>query len=102
HLKVSTSTVLRQLLKAGESLRPKYNELPKHIGIDEYKSVKRVSGTMSFIFIDNVTHHVIDYVANRQQHYLMNYFMMYSLKARRAVKTVTMDMYSPYIGVIKG
>jgi len=102
HLKVSTSTVLRQLLKVGESLRSKYNDLPKHIGIDEFKSVKRVSGAMSFIFIDNVTHQVMDIVENRQQHYLTSYFMMYSLKARKAVKTVTMDMYSPYIGVIKG
>ena len=102
HLNVSTSTVLRQLLKVGESLRPKYNYLPKHIGIDEFKSVKRVSGAMSFIFVDNVTHQVMDIVENRQQQYLMNYFMTYSFKARRAVKTVTMDMYSPYIGVIKG
>ena len=102
HLNVSTSTVIRQLLKVGESLRPKYNYLPEHLGIDEFKSVKRVSGAMSFIFVDNVTHQVMDIVENRQQHYLMNYFMTYSLKARRAVKTVTMDMYSPYIGVIKG
>lgn len=102
HLNVSISTVVRQLLKAGESLRPKYNYLPKHLGIDEFKSVKRVSGAMSFLFIDNVTHQVMDIVENRQQNYLMNYFMSYSLKARMAVRTVTMDMYSPYIGVIKG
>lgn len=44
----------------------------------------------------------MDIVENRQQQYLMNYFMMYSLKARRAVKIVTMDMYSPYIGLIEG
>src|SRR5699024_12485629 len=56
---------------------------------------------MSFLFIDNVTHQVLDIVENRQQSYLMNYFMRYSLQARRAVKTVTMDMYSPYIRAIK-
>ena len=44
----------------------------------------------------------MDIVENRQQQYLMNYFMTYSLKARRAVKTVTTDMYSPYIGLIEG
>lgn len=102
HLNVSASTVIRQLLKAGESLRPKYQDLPKHLGIDEFKSVKRVNGAMSFIFVDNVTHQIMDIVENRQQHYLMNYFMSYALKARRAVQTVTMDMYSPYLGVIKG
>lgn len=101
HLNVSTSTVLRQLLKSGEHLKPNYRDLPQHLGIDEFKSVQGVSGAMSFLFIDNVTHQVLDIVENRQQSYLMNYFMRYSLQARRAVKTVTMDMYSPYIRVIK-
>lgn len=101
HLNVSTSTVIRQLLKAGQSLRPKYNDLPTHIGIDEFKSVKRVSGAMSFIFINNETHQVMDIVENRQQQYLFEYFMSYSIQSRRAVRTVTMDMYSPYIQVIR-
>ncbi|QQV79504.1 transposase [Enterococcus faecalis] len=48
-----------------------------------------------------VNHEVIDIVENRQQHNLSDYFMRYSLNARLRVKTVTMDMYSPYIGLIK-
>src|SRR5699024_12332434 len=40
-------------------------------------------------------------VENRQRHYLFDYFMRYSLKARRQVKTVTMDMYSPYISLVE-
>lgn len=100
HLNVSSNTVMRQLIKAGESLRPAYDHLPKHLGIDEFKSVKNVSGAMSFIFIDNVEHKVIDIVENRQKGYLTNYFMAYTYTARKAVKTVTMDMYSPYISLI--
>lgn len=101
HLNVSSNTVIRQLVRAGESLRPVHDHLPKHLGIDEFKSVKRVSGAMSFIFIDNVEHKVIDIVENRQQWYLFDYFMTYTYQARKAVETVTMDMYSPYFRVIK-
>lgn len=101
HLNVSVHTVIRQLVQAGEALRPSYHDLPEHLGIDEFKSVKNVSGAMSFIFIDNVTHEVMDIVENRQQHYLSDYFLSYSLQARRAVRSVTMDMYSPYLQVIK-
>ena len=102
HLNVSVSTVLRQLVQAGESLRPSEDYLPTHLGFDEFKSVKEVSGAMSFIFIDNVTHEVIDIIENRQQRYLLDYFMRFSYEARKKVQTVTIDMYSPYIGVIKG
>lgn len=101
HLNVSPNTVIRQLIKAGESLRPGYHHLPQHLGIDEFKSVKQVSGSMSFIFIDNVAHEVIDIVENRQLHDLFDYFMSYSYATRQAVKTVTMDMYSPYIRLNK-
>lgn len=48
-----------------------------------------------------VNHEVIDIVENRQQNYLSDYFMRYLLNARLRVKTVTMGMYLPYIGLIK-
>lgn len=83
HLNVSVSTVIRQLVKAGEALRPSRNDLPLHLGFDEFKSVKQVSGAMSFIFIDNIKHEVIDIVENRQQRYLMEYSMRFSYKARK-------------------
>lgn len=101
HLNVSTHTVLRQLKKATISMRANYRYLPEHISMDEFKSVKNVSGAMSLMFIDARTHEVIDIVENRQQRYLSDYFMRYSLKSRLQVRTVTMDMYSPYIQVIK-
>lgn len=101
HMNVSSHTVLRQLKKASKSMKPSYRYLPEHISIDEFKSVKNVSGAMSLMFIDARSHEVMDIVENRQQSYLSDYFMRYALKARLQVKTVTMDMYSPYIQVIK-
>ena len=101
HLNVSSHTVLRQLKEASVSMKPSYRYLPEHISIDEFKSVKNVSGSMSLMFIDARNHEVMDIVENRQQSYLSDYFMRYSLKARLQVKTVTMDMYSPYIQVVK-
>lgn len=101
HLNMSSSTVMRVLKQVGETLKPRYHDLPEHLSIDEFKSVKNVSGAMSFIFINAVNHKVIDIVENRQQNYLSDYFMRYSWKARMQVKTVTMDMYSPYVGLIK-
>lgn len=56
---------------------------------------------MSFIFIDNIQHEVIELVENRQQRYLIEYFLRFSYKARSQVETVTINMYSPYFSVIK-
>jgi len=101
HLNISSHTVLRQLKGTEENLNPDYSNLPEHLSLDEFKSVKNVSGAMSLLFIDARTHKPIDVVENRQQTYLSDYFMRYFLEARLQVKTVTMDMYSPYIQVIK-
>src|SRR5699024_11190379 len=101
HLNISSHTVLRQLKGTEENLNPDYSNLPEHFSLDEFKSVKNVSGAMSLLFIDARTHKPIDVVENRQQTYLSDYFMRYFLEARLQVKTVTMDMYSPYIQVNK-
>ena len=101
HLNVSTNTVIRQLKETTKKMKPSYCYLPEHLSIDEFKSVKNVSGAMSLLAIDARTHQPLDVVDNRQQRHLSDYFSRYSLKVRRNVKTVTMDMYSPYIQVIK-
>ena len=101
HLNVSSHTVLRQLKTIDGYSKTDYSNLPEHLSLDEFKSVKNVSGAMSLLFIDARTHKPVDIVENRQQGYLTDYFMRYSLKARFQVKTVTIDMYSPYLQVIK-
>ncbi|MCY3029010.1 ISL3 family transposase [Aerococcus sp. JJEM-2022a] len=98
---VSVSTVIRLLEERGKALLPKFNYLPQYLSFDEFKSVKNVSGAMSFIFIDPVNHRLIDIVENRQKSELIHYFMRFSYQSRQAVKIVTIDMYSPYIEVIR-
>ena len=101
HLFVSPSTVLRVLRDVAETIRIDSLSLPEHLSIDEFKSVKNVSGAMSFLFIDASSHQLGDIVENRQLTYLLDYFSHYPIESRENVKTVTMDMYSPYIQMVK-
>ena len=56
---------------------------------------------MSFIFCDAEKHEIVDIVENRQLRKLIQYFQSYSKKARRSVKTICIDFYTPYIKLIK-
>src|SRR5699024_6468938 len=96
HLNVSTTTVIRQLKTYGDNLNPKPSRLPSHLAIDEFKSVKNVPRTMSCVLMDNATHQMVDILEDRTQRYLRAYFLRFSLEERRQVKTITIDMYSPY------
>lgn len=98
---VSPSTVHRHIFKVGETFQMNSDtKLPRHIAMDEFKSVKNSEGSMSFLFIDADTHNVIDIVENRQMRNLKAYFSRYSLKERKKVKTVSIDMYEPYMHLI--
>ena len=101
HLSVSSSTVIRVLKKVAEPLVCAHLYLPQHLSIDEFKSVKNVLGSMSFLFLDAQNHRLIDVVEDRRKDHLIDYFMRYPKDSRYSVKTVTMDMYSPYIEVVK-
>lgn len=96
HLNVSRYTVQCQLINAGQTLAPKTWDLPEHLGIDEFKSVKQATSGMSCILMDAYNHTLLDIVLERTQDALRDYFMRYSYEARMQVKTVTMDMYGPY------
>lgn len=98
---VSHSTVNRIIDSFYDHYKPKYNYLPKHLCFDEFKSVKSAAGSMSFIFCDSDTGDIVDIVEDRRLHVLKNYFLQFSKKARYSVKTIVIDMYSPYISLIK-
>lgn len=55
---------------------------------------------MSFIFIDNEKHRLIDVLEDRKQQALKQYFMSHPLEVRKQVETITMDMYTPYLTLI--
>ncbi len=56
---------------------------------------------MSFLFCDADKHEIIDIVENRQLTELLKYFRTFSKGARRAVKTICIDFYTPYMTLIK-
>ena len=80
---------------------PDFNNLPRHLSFDEFKSTKDAKGARSFIFCDAQAKKVIDIVENRQLPFLRKYFSRFSKKARFKVETLCIDMYQPYISLIK-
>ena len=56
---------------------------------------------MLSIFVMLKTVKTIDLVLDRTTNNLDKYFAHYTEKARKRVKFVVMDMYSPYIDLIK-
>ncbi len=98
---VSHSTVNRIIDSFYAYHKPNYNYLPKHLCFDEFKSVKSAKGAMSFIFCDSETGRILDIVEDRRLHVLNDYFLRYSKAARNSVKTIVIDMYSPYISLVK-
>ena len=67
--------------------------------MDEFKSVKNVTGKMSFIYAD-ASHRIVDVVADRKLKSLKDHFIAI-LETKTKVKTVTIDMYEPYMSLIK-
>ena len=62
--------------------------LPEVLCFDEFKSVKSASQT-------------IDIVEDKRLDKLVKYFFYYDYKARSRVKFIIIDMYSPYVSLIK-
>ena len=50
---------------------------------------------------DGITGQTIDIVEDRRLDDLIRYFFYYNYKARIRVKYIVIDMYSPYISLIK-
>ncbi|WP_411842831.1 transposase [Salinicoccus sp. HZC-1] len=99
---VSAPTVSRVIDQTAQAIRQRpTHALPQHLSFDEFKSMKSIDSAMSFIFCDAISHQVIDIVEDRKQSALMRYFLRYDRLARHRVKTVTIDMYAPYINVVQ-
>lgn len=56
---------------------------------------------MSFIFCDADTRQIIDIIEDRRLSSLQAYFRRYTKEARSRVKHIVIDMYTPYISLIK-
>jgi len=97
---VSPNTVERVMDSYYNTNKLYKNYLPEVLSFDEFKSVKSADGAMSFNLCNGKTGKIIDIVENRQLNYLLKYFSYYTHKARKNVKFIVIDMYSPYISLI--
>lgn len=73
--------------------------LPEHLAFDEFKYAK---GRMAFEYINNDTGEILDILSRRDSRTVKDHFRnRYSLKERRKVKTITVDMNTGYISMIQ-
>ncbi|MGL9970416.1 hypothetical protein IGI80_001321 [Enterococcus sp. DIV1420a] len=66
-----------------------------------FKSVRQVSGAMSFIILNGQTRKLFDIVENRQLPYLERYFNRFPLSVLEKVQFIVIDMYAPYVSIVK-
>ena len=97
---VSPNTVERVMDSYYNTNKLYKNYLPEVLSFDEFKSIKSADGAMSFNLCNGKTGKIIDIVENRQLNYLLKYFSYYTHNARKNVKFIVIDMYSPYISLI--
>lgn len=98
---ISNTSVSRFLSKFDNYFNVDFRTLPKHLCFDEFKSTKDAKGAMSFIYCDADNHRIVDIVENRQLPFLKRYFSSFPKSVRNQVETICIDMYSPYISLIK-
>jgi len=98
---VSHSTVNRIINDLFEEQEINYNVLPSVLCFDEFKSTKKADGAMSFIFLDHEKKQILDIIEDRRLDNLISYFRRFSRKARRSVTHIVIDMYEPYVQLIK-
>lgn len=98
---VSANTVERVMDSFYDSQKLYKNYLPNVLLFDKFKSVKSANGAMSFQLCNGITGKTIDIVEDRKLFSLVKYFGKYSHKALNNVKYIVIDMYSPYVSLIK-
>lgn len=98
---VSPNTVERIMDSYYETQKLYKHYLPEVLSFDEFKSVKSADGAMSFHMCDGITGQTIDIIEDRRLDNLIKYFFYYDYKARSRVKFIIIDMYSPYVSLIK-
>ncbi|WP_134644758.1 transposase [Weissella cibaria] len=72
----------------------------KHIAFDDFKSGKFATSGMSMILIDSVNHRILDVMKDCGAGQLRAYFNQYSPAARATVKTIMVDLFTPYRAMI--
>lgn len=98
---VSDGTITRILREATKDYQPNKKYLPAVLCMDEFKSMKSVAGSMSFICVDGTTNRLFTILEDRRLFKLTQYFMRFPRKARLNVKYLVMDMNASYNQLLK-
>ena len=98
---VCAMSVMRFARSTTTYIHSNYHWLPKNIAFDDFKSGNFAKSKMSMLLMDSANHRVLDIIRSRTNRFLKSYFLQYDLKARAIVKTVTVDLYSPYRKLIE-
>ena len=92
-------TVQREINKAAKSFKPAHKQLPKHLSFDEFKYAK---GKKAFEYINVENGDILDILEQRTKRAFTEHFIAnYSLKDRKRLESVTIDMNAGYVSVIK-
>lgn len=95
---VSNMTVQRVLDRVYDNEKLYKHYLPEVLCIDEFTALKR---EMAFNICNAKNGKTIDLVLGRKVEDLIKYFSYYLPEVREKVKFVVMDMYKPYLELIK-
>ena len=95
---VSNMTVQRVNNKVYDGKKLYKHYLPECMCFDEFTYKKRV---MAFNICDAKTGKTFDLVEDRKLENLIKYFRYYTKECREKVKFIVIDMYTPYISLIK-
>ena len=94
---VSDKTVQRVIDEEAKLHRKNYPEsLPEHMAFDEFMSTDK----MSFIWMDSDNHRTGDILPKRTSYQIRKYFERFPLKARKQVKTISLDLNAGYINLV--
>lgn len=100
-LNISYNTVTGIINSYNNSYYVDFKYLSKALCIDVFKLIKAADGTISFMYCDAITNNIIDFIENRQLIFLKQYFYRFSRDVRKRAKYIVMDIYCPYISLIK-
>ena len=98
---VSPNTVNRIINSFFKEHLPNKNYLAQALCFDEFKATNDCEGAMAFIFCNADNGDITDILPNRRLSYLKEYFSSFSLEARKKVKHIVIDIYKPYMTLIK-
>lgn len=94
---ISSHIIMRQAQGPFNYNKTAFHYLSRHIAFDGFKSGNFAKNNgMSMILMDSATHCVLDIIQDRGDNNLRHYFEQYSYQARADVKTITVDLFSPY------